>query len=84
MFGRRWSCKLGRPYARIGVLPVQVRRIFRLARRPDFMGVARISFWSASTRSILESGIYLLVAVIQQKLSSRGEVLLKDRSFTGH
>jgi hypothetical protein len=48
------------------------------------MGVAWISFRSASTRSILESGIYLLVAVIQQKLSSRGEVLLKDRSFTGH
>jgi hypothetical protein len=83
MFGRRWICKLGSLYARIGVVPIQVRRNFSLARRPDFMGVAGARFRSVSNCSILGCGIHFVVAVIPKK-SSGGEVLLKGRSFTGH
>jgi hypothetical protein len=84
MFRRRSIRNLGRLYARIGVVPVQVCRNFRLARRPGFMGIAGTSFRSASNRSILGCGIRLVEAVIPKKLSSGGELLLKGSSFTDH
>jgi hypothetical protein len=84
MFGRRWICKLGRLYARTGRVPIQVRRNFRFARGPDFMGVAGASFRSARDRSIFGCGIHLVVAVFPKKLSSGGEVLLKGRRFADH